>query len=458
MINILLCDSDKNLAANFSKELDSEKNLIATVDTGKQVQAMIMSEQIDVLIINLEVKNYSIFEVLMFLKQNSRKTQIIVVADSKKIIDDYFYSEKEISRLGISEILIKPFPINKIINLIDSFYKHTSWKTITPIDLTQKNNLTEETIHDSKFTSINIDEFCPTNLAIFDLYIRLSKNKFIKILKQGEMLEKGWLHKYKNERNVERLYFKTSDRLSYINFMNDLILRNITSKTSNEQSLNILEGASKQYIDEVYTTGLPEPVYEEGLRTCDGIYKTLNDHKGMGKLLKKYIFSDSTETGHVFLTAFLTTLVTTNIEWVTEHSRNTIIMGSFLHDIGKLKLPKEIQEKKEYELTEEEHKIYQKHPEYGVEMLENISIINEQIKQIVYQHHEVNTGEGFPNQLLSKRIYPPAKIVGFCNFISNQCIKHKVSPFEVIKLSISEKSDILKYDPEIIKAFIKCFS
>jgi len=132
-------------------------------------------------------------------------------------------------------------------------------------------------------------------------------------------------------------------------------------------------------------------------------------------------------------------------------------MGAILHDIGKLKLPKSLQDLDVKKMTPVQKEQYKKHPEFGLEMLRDIKSIPEAVKQIVYQHHELNTGEGYPNKLSSVKIYPPAKIVAFCDAFTHHIVRNHLTPLEGIKDFLAKKSDVMKYDPVIIKAFMRNF-
>jgi putative nucleotidyltransferase with HDIG domain len=60
--------------------------------------------------------------------------------------------------------------------------------------------------------------------------------------------------------------------------------------------------------------------------------------------------------------------------------------GGFLHDIGLIQLPRELIEKTDPlpNLAEE----YKNHPQLGLKMVENASSIPDEVRYIIYQHHE----------------------------------------------------------------------
>ncbi|MGI8385669.1 HD-GYP domain-containing protein [Robertmurraya sp. P23] len=86
-------------------------------------------------------------------------------------------------------------------------------------------------------------------------------------------------------------------------------------------------------------------------------------------------------------------------------------LGSFFHDIGKIKIPDEIL-KKPGKLTPEEWEIMKKHPTYGRKLLEESSIpIVGSAGIVVEQHHERYDGKGYPKGLAGDEITIEASII-----------------------------------------------
>lgn len=79
-------------------------------------------------------------------------------------------------------------------------------------------------------------------------------------------------------------------------------------------------------------------------------------------------------------------------------TRELVIWGAILHDIGKLKVPLEILDKPA-RLTDEEMSVVMKHPLDGYKMLPKET--PEVVRDIVLHHHEKADGSGYPDGLTS---------------------------------------------------------
>ncbi len=130
--------------------------------------------------------------------------------------------------------------------------------------------------------------------------------------------------------------------------------------------------------------------------------------------------------------------------------------GALLHDIGKLRVPKEIL-KKPSKLTPEEFEEIKKHTVYGYEILKdnkNVSMIS---AFIAFGHHERYDGSGYPLGLRGENIHQCARIVAtadvFDALSSDRVYRKKLRPHEVVEYITSLGSH--HFDPEIVKSFVK---
>ena len=86
-----------------------------------------------------------------------------------------------------------------------------------------------------------------------------------------------------------------------------------------------------------------------------------------------------------------------------------LVMGSILHDIGKMFIPSEILMKKG-KLTPEEFRIIQEHPTRGFHYLKDYSNLSAKARIVVLQHQERIDGSGYPYGLKGDQIYIFSKI------------------------------------------------
>jgi putative nucleotidyltransferase with HDIG domain len=126
-------------------------------------------------------------------------------------------------------------------------------------------------------------------------------------------------------------------------------------------------------------------------------------------------------------------------------------MGGFLHDIGCTQLPKEVV-CSPTELKPEQWQQMRSHAKIGLGMIENTPKIQDEVRYIVYQHHEEPGGHGYPNGLHSPAIYYPAKIVALADAFSALISKRPFRPAYSIEQAIQIlQNETGKHDRELVK-------
>lgn len=154
-------------------------------------------------------------------------------------------------------------------------------------------------------------------------------------------------------------------------------------------------------------------------------------------------------------TAILSTLIAMELR-IPNHKILQITTGALLHDIGMLKLPKDIVEKKGG-LSETELSRIQAHPLYAYKMICKELLYPEDVGVIALQHHERWDGEGYPRRLAGEAIDLGARIVSVADafeaMVCEKPYRNSMIGYQAMKNLLSDNAR--RFDPEVLKAFIK---
>jgi len=132
--------------------------------------------------------------------------------------------------------------------------------------------------------------------------------------------------------------------------------------------------------------------------------------------------------------------------------------ASFLHDIGKSKIPTSLLQKPE-KLTEDEWDIMKQHAYWGKQIiLENFNQkYFERIAEIINQHHEKYDGSGYPHGLSGADILIEAQILSVVDaydaMINERPYQKALSREEALKEIKSEKGK--QFSPKTVEAFLQ---
>jgi HD-GYP domain-containing protein (c-di-GMP phosphodiesterase class II) len=85
-------------------------------------------------------------------------------------------------------------------------------------------------------------------------------------------------------------------------------------------------------------------------------------------------------------------------------------LGALLHDIGQVRLPRNLLRKND-SFTDQERRLVEQHAALGAAMLEQEESIPTAARRIVMEHHERLNGTGYPQKLSGENISPLSQIV-----------------------------------------------
>ncbi|WP_077366881.1 HD-GYP domain-containing protein [Anaerosalibacter sp. Marseille-P3206] len=130
-------------------------------------------------------------------------------------------------------------------------------------------------------------------------------------------------------------------------------------------------------------------------------------------------------------------------------------LAGLFHDIGKMKISKNIINKPD-KLTEEEFEIIKKHTIYGFNIISETVGISKNVALGVLQHHEREDGRGYPHGVRGDKIHEFAKIIAVCDIYdamtSDRVYKSKQSPF--LAAEHLDESSFKNLDPRITRIFL----
>jgi HD-GYP domain-containing protein (c-di-GMP phosphodiesterase class II) len=153
--------------------------------------------------------------------------------------------------------------------------------------------------------------------------------------------------------------------------------------------------------------------------------------------------------------AILSALITMELK-SPHHEVMQVVIGALLHDVGMLRLPKEITDKSGG-LSGAEMQRMQAHPLYSYKIVTKELLYPDVVGLIVVQHHERWDGEGYPRRISSLGIEMGARIVSVADafeaMVSEKPYRNSMIGYQAMKNLLSDNSR--RFDPDVLKSFIK---
>ncbi len=135
-----------------------------------------------------------------------------------------------------------------------------------------------------------------------------------------------------------------------------------------------------------------------------------------------------------------------------------LAIGAFLHDVGKIKVPNQILNKRG-KLTETEYRMIQKHVNYSIDIIKATPGISPLSLEVAALHHERLDGSGYPLKLKQADISNYGAMIAICDVFdaltADRCYKESYSHIKAFSILRKLASDG-KLMPRLVDLFIKC--
>ena len=185
--------------------------------------------------------------------------------------------------------------------------------------------------------------------------------------------------------------------------------------------------------------------------------RVLDDDASMLSLLslQKMKRFDRTLASHALDVCTLS-LIVAHDYGVAEEDLEALGAGALLHDIGYIRLPRNLY-RRSHDITEQERTLMQQHPALGLAILQDAKEDRNAVVRIVEEHHECSNGSGFPHKLKGDSLSVLAQLVGLVDvydgMVSRRGGRPAMLPHDAIR-QLFRLGDTEKYAKDLIQAVI----
>ncbi len=188
-------------------------------------------------------------------------------------------------------------------------------------------------------------------------------------------------------------------------------------------------------------------------KSAEDLIKSILQRLDMAEIVEEDLYDN---IDHAELVAILVRLLCTQMELPLDF-QHQVVMAAYLHDIGKLRLSKNLYGRDKNALQIEETKYMRMHAKVGADMLEECGFTPE-ICNAVHHHHENYDGSGYPGNLSAEKIPLEARILRVCDvfaaLISDRPYRRAFDVDTAMELMIEDNK---AFDMKIFLDFMKVF-
>lgn len=302
-----------------------------------------------------------------------------------------------------------------------------------------------------KYMKIRLNSLPPATAIPFDLYVSIG-GRFVHYLRAGDKLEAAKISSFE-KKAPESFYILAAERRNYQGFVRDGLM---SESLSTKQKALILRESTMVLVEELFERPDIESALSDARQAVEDFVEFMDsDASAMANLIG--LSSHDFYTYNHSLDVSIYSLGLGQAVGFTGHDLKELGLGGLFHDIGKKYVPLEIITK-EGPLSDEEWAQMQKHPQFGLMILDEHKA-TENVIACAFEHHESMQGNGYPQKLTAAEIHPMARVVSVADTYDALTTKRSynvaMKPTEAITL-MSEKLKG-KYDPEVMKALLAIF-
>ncbi|MEZ5357988.1 MAG: HD domain-containing protein [Candidatus Zixiibacteriota bacterium] len=264
-----------------------------------------------------------------------------------------------------------------------------------------------------KYLPVYLDALRIDSIVDFDLYIKIGHDLILYRASNLPFTEKTRQTLLDN--NVSTLYVPMSEREQYQSYIEsniNLILHDET--IAPETKSGIVYESTKLLVRDV----LANPTLGENIQRGKSIVESsvgfiLREEDAFHNLLKVMSFDYYTYTHSVNVCTFSVAFAR-HLGYDDEEFLNNLGIGALLHDVGKTKVSDRILNKRG-RLSPLEMEIIKKHPQWGVDLMHETEMLDEDSFYPIIQHHEREDHSGYPHGVAGHDIHISGKIVGIAD-------------------------------------------
>ena len=329
------------------------------------------------------------------------------------------YNNQELKRLAVHQALRKPLSYAELLALVAPIIPtFDATTTLAQAALNTDRLDVELSLGDEQFNPIRIESFLSGHTSFFDVYIRLTNGRYLKILQAADAFSEERVTNY-IKKGVRVFFIRKDAHASYVAYCDHLSTA-LLSLPAAPLALQIRQtlNAGEETLKFLSERGIPKGTIDHAIRFSKNIQRLITELKlDQHPTLRSFI-KDTAVYDHAIGTTLIASLLMPPLKLNLERLQLGIGMASLLHDVGLYNTAPGLEDKPEGEMSADELTLYLAHPAESVRILATIKGIDSISLQAVFQHHERRDGKGFPKQLSVGAISMVSEIVGISDEFS----------------------------------------
>lgn len=407
MAKILLVEDDEHFREALSLTLKDANHTVVTATNGKVARDILGTQVFNLIISDVQMPFCGGLELLEWVKQN-QPTKFILMTGFSHLLET-----KDAFARGADDFLTKPF---KVEDLKRCLQNHLPKSPHAESPLESKG---------VSFCKVSIDEFVARPTIDFDVYIRLSEKKYVKIGHAGALLPKDQIEKYKS--HGEHFLYIPADSFSKLLSSNIEIAKAMKGSRiiSKEKKMGFLKHTGEVLLEKVFVDGIDKDVLRDSSDYLKLSVQSIAENADSVDLIELMQSHSDKIYAQCVSTSLYSIMIARKMGITASQTFFKLAMGGLFHEVGLKEVDRDIINKPRPLLTLAERKLFESHTRRGEEILMSMGTMPSDVIQFVLEHHEDQTGTGYPRGLKKQQQHPLSCIIQLAVLFSETVLRNK---------------------------------
>ncbi len=279
-----------------------------------------------------------------------------------------------------------------------------------------------------EFMPIPITEFVQGVTIPVDLFLKIGDDKLILVAKAGSLSNVDQFKNYQNK-EVSYLWVRKKEFYKITHQTMTIAGMALAKKDLDDgKKTTFLTHSCRAMFRQIEGVGLDLETFNNSKQVCEAVLGLVETHKSMNDLLSSLKDYSDQLMSHSIAVSMLSVMVGQGLKYEKKATLEKLALGGLLHDVGMKAIPQELVKKAVAQMTPEEVQIYETHSFKGMQMLQSLGIVPDDIVSIIYEHHENAIGQGFPQRIRDVKMHPLARVVSLADAYANLILPNPNCP------------------------------
>jgi putative nucleotidyltransferase with HDIG domain len=388
---LLIVDDDEIFREVLSSALGDQGYVVHQATSGKNALEMIAANPgIGLVLSDIRMPEMDGIELLRQIRAKGPLPVILATGFSDAA------ETKTAHQIGASGFLAKPFEMSELLTLFQSVLSGKTEKNLNT---------------DDDFARIMIDDFVSGKVLKHNIFIRLSKDKYVKIAHEGLDLDIVRVRDYKS-RGVKFLYLKREDFREYLSSTLALA-KKVSASTGIDQRKkeHFLKHTGNLVVEKVMIEDLDQFAVNAAKEFFETALTVIVEEDELFRALEILNEHSDHVYSHSLGVSLYSIMIARALGWRAAPTTFRVGLCGLFHDIGLKEIDRRIIDMPRPSMGRSERAIYETHVTRSSEILSAAANIPEEVIQAVVQHHEDPAGFGYPRGLKGAEISPLARLL-----------------------------------------------